>query len=126
MPELSPPETVPEQSDDEAVPAEGCDVCRALVEQRRAAAVNGDPIGVEVANREIAKHPHGFTTFADDEPGYVPATVGDDVMTLHKVRNGKPLCPVEIPPYERGDAAFPVVEWKYRHVTCPECLALPD
>lgn len=42
---------------------------------------------------------------------WTPGTVGDDVMTVHKVRCGKPLCGAS------GEAD----EWQ-RQVTCPECL----
>ncbi|MEV1023805.1 hypothetical protein [Streptomyces sp. NPDC050264] len=112
------------QRDVYPVPTDGCDVCAALVEQRRLASVAGDSIGVKVANREIVSHPHGFTTFAEDEPGYVPVTIGDNVMNLHKGRNAKPLCDVEVPPYSTKEQ-HSVTEWPHRHVTCPACLALP-
>ncbi|GFH34034.1 hypothetical protein SCWH03_02390 [Streptomyces pacificus] len=39
-------------------------------------------------------------------------TVGDDVMTVHKVRDGKPLC----------GAVGSVDVWQ-RRVTCSACLA---
>lgn len=43
---------------------------------------------------------------------WTPGTAGDDVMTVHRVRDGKPLC----------GASGEVDEW-LRRVTCPECLA---
>ncbi|MBO8186822.1 hypothetical protein [Streptomyces spirodelae] len=42
---------------------------------------------------------------------WVPGTVGDDVMTVHKVRDGTPLC----------GAVGEVDEWQ-RRVTCADCL----
>ncbi|MBL1098124.1 hypothetical protein [Streptomyces coffeae] len=43
---------------------------------------------------------------------WTPGTVGDDVMTVHKVRDGKPLC----------GASGEVDEWQ-RRVTCTACLS---
>lgn len=43
---------------------------------------------------------------------WTPGTVGDDVMTVHKVRDGKPLC----------GAVGRVDEWQ-RRVTCSACLS---
>ncbi|MBO8194418.1 hypothetical protein ITI46_22530 [Streptomyces oryzae] len=44
---------------------------------------------------------------------WVPGTVGDDVMTAHKVRDGTPLC-----------GAVGAVDEAQRRVTCAECLDL--
>ncbi|MFY1676575.1 hypothetical protein [Streptomyces sp. WMMC905] len=41
----------------------------------------------------------------------IGGTVGDDVMTVHKVRDGKPVC----------GAVGTVDEWQ-RRVTCSACL----
>lgn len=43
---------------------------------------------------------------------WTPGTVGDDVMTVHKVRDGKPVC----------GTVGNVDEWQ-RRVTCPACLS---
>lgn len=49
---------------------------------------------------------------AGNEPqDWTPGTAGDDVMTVHKVRDGKPLC----------GAKGAVDEWQ-RAVTCRFCL----
>lgn len=45
------------------------------------------------------------------QSAWVPGTVGSDVMTVHKVRDGVPVC----------GAAGTVAEWR-RKVTCPGCL----
>lgn len=42
----------------------------------------------------------------------VAGTVGEDVLTVHEIRDGKPKCGVP------GD----VTEW-CRRVNCPDCLA---
>lgn len=46
-----------------------------------------------------------------EPPDWIPGTVGDDVMTVHKVRDGRPVC----------GAVGKVDEWQ-RRVTCPACL----
>jgi hypothetical protein len=43
---------------------------------------------------------------------WTPGTVGEDVMTVHKVRNGVPVC----------GAVGKVDEWQ-RRITCPACVA---
>ncbi|MGY0056635.1 hypothetical protein ACWY4P_08740 [Streptomyces sp. LZ34] len=43
---------------------------------------------------------------------WTPGTVADDVMTVHKVRDGKPLC----------GTSGEVDEWQ-RTVTCTACLS---
>ncbi|MGX9227864.1 hypothetical protein [Streptomyces sp. GSL17-113] len=45
-------------------------------------------------------------------PDWTPGTVGDDVMTVHKIRDGEAVC----------GAAGNVDEWQ-RRVTCPACRA---
>lgn len=47
-----------------------------------------------------------------EAPDWTPGTVGEDVMTVHKVRDGKTLC----------GAVGEVDEWQ-RAVTCPACLS---
>lgn len=42
---------------------------------------------------------------------WTPGTAGNDVMTVHKVRNGKPIC----------GAPGKVDQWQ-RTVNCPHCL----
>ena len=43
--------------------------------------------------------------------GELTGTVGDDVLTVHRLSAGKPVC----------GATGEVTEWQ-RTVTCPECL----
>lgn len=55
-------------------------------------------------------------TMADDQDFLAPAaeltgTVGDDVLTVHGLSAGKPVC----------GTIGEVTEWQ-RAVTCPECL----
>lgn len=52
------------------------------------------------------------TTQQRETQNWTPGTVGDDVMTVHKVWDGKPVC---------GESGK-VDEW-CRAVNCPECLA---
>ena len=46
-------------------------------------------------------------------PDWIPATFGDNVMDVHKVRNGLPLCGMDVS--EKPE------EWR-RAVNCPGCL----
>lgn len=43
---------------------------------------------------------------------WVPGTAGEDVMTVHKVCDGRPVC----------GATGEVAEWR-RAISCPACLA---
>lgn len=44
-------------------------------------------------------------------PDWIAGTAGDDVMTVHKVRDGRPVC----------GATGEVDEWR-RAITCTACL----
>lgn len=54
----SPPAELPFSLADDPSPAEGCDVCQALGEERREARAERDMSKVSDANVEIRRHPH--------------------------------------------------------------------
>lgn len=53
------------------------------------------------------------TEFMNPASAQMAGTVGDDVMTVHRLTDGKPAC----------GAVGKVDEWQ-RAVTCPDCLSL--